>query len=301
MAKQPTSARPCWLPTAGAVAQLVRAPAALTTPGDTLAGAAAAGRACTSKTPLLCLSSACLYWAGMALNDYADREADAAERPERPIPSGRIKPAFALALATTLTATGLALAQAGGGARAVAVAAPLAGTVWVYDLATKSHPLAGPLTMAAARALDVLLGAGYGRLRTAAPAAALLGAHTLVVCALSRHEVHGMASPPLATVVCTGAVAALAGRPSGAGPGGDGHRTLGLAALAVYAAGFAGAQAIVVRRDPRSVRRAVTAGILGTLPLQAACSARAGRAPAAAALLAAVPLVWALSRQVSPT
>ena len=35
--------------------------------------------------------------AGMALNDYADREIDAVERPGRPIPSGRVTPEFALA------------------------------------------------------------------------------------------------------------------------------------------------------------------------------------------------------------
>lgn len=295
------------VPDRRAVAQLVRAPAALTTPGDTLAGAAAAGRPLTAGTPLVCLSSACLYWAGMALNDYADREADAVERPERPIPSGRVQPAFALALATGLTAAGLALAWAGGGRRVAAVAGPLAGAVWTYDLAAKAHPVAGPVTMAAARALDVLLGAGWGRLRAAAPAAALLGAHTLLVCALSKHEVHGAPGPSRATLAGTGAVAALAirqGRPSpadGTSPAGGGHQALGLAALTVYAAGFAGAQAAVARRDPRGVRRAVTAGILSTLPLQAACAARAGRAPTAAALLAGLPLVRRLSGRVSPT
>ncbi|WP_162795796.1 UbiA family prenyltransferase, partial [Nonomuraea lactucae] len=77
-----------------AFVELVRAPAALSVPGDLLAGAAAAGR---PVDPGLVAGSACLYWAGMALNDYADRDVDARERPERPIPSGRVSPGLALA------------------------------------------------------------------------------------------------------------------------------------------------------------------------------------------------------------
>ncbi|RIQ12958.1 UbiA family prenyltransferase, partial [Jiangella rhizosphaerae] len=92
------------------VAELVRAPAALTVPGDSLAGAAAAGFPYGARTAVTPLASACLYWAGMALNDYADRDLDRLERPERPIPSGRVKPGEALALAAGLTAAGVGLA-----------------------------------------------------------------------------------------------------------------------------------------------------------------------------------------------
>ena len=73
------------LPSPRVLAELVRTPAALTVPGDSLAGAAAAGWPFGSRTPALAASSVCLYWAGMALNDYADLALDAAERPERPI------------------------------------------------------------------------------------------------------------------------------------------------------------------------------------------------------------------------
>ncbi|MGW5158644.1 hypothetical protein ACWEPN_24475, partial [Nonomuraea wenchangensis] len=67
-----------------ALLELVRAPAALSVPGDTMAGAAAAGR---RPAPGLALASVLMYWSGMALNDWSDRETDAVERPERPIPS----------------------------------------------------------------------------------------------------------------------------------------------------------------------------------------------------------------------
>ncbi|WP_338146378.1 UbiA family prenyltransferase, partial [Streptomyces boncukensis] len=149
---------------AAAWAELLRVPAVCTVPGDALAGAAAAGRAPHRGTVLAAASSLCLYEAGMALNDWADRDTDAVERPERPLPSGRIAPPAALAAATGLTAAGLALA-ARAGRPALTCATALAATVWAYDLRLKHTP-AGPAAMATARALDLLLGA------TAAPRSA---------------------------------------------------------------------------------------------------------------------------------
>ncbi|WP_405905759.1 UbiA family prenyltransferase [Streptomyces sp. NBC_00828] len=138
-------------------AELLRLPALFTVPGDALAGAAAIGARPNSRTLLAIGSSLCLYEAGMALNDWADRAEDAVDRPHRPLPSGRIHPAAALAAAGALTAAGLALAARAGGP-SLAVAAPLAATVWAYDLVLKRTP-AGPAAMATARGLDVLLGA----------------------------------------------------------------------------------------------------------------------------------------------
>src|SRR5699024_11386515 len=88
------------------IAELVRLPAALPVPGDALAGAAAAGTLSGWRPIALAASSMCLYWAGMALNDFADRELDRAERPERPIPSGRVAPSTALGVASGLTLAG---------------------------------------------------------------------------------------------------------------------------------------------------------------------------------------------------
>ena len=79
-----------------ALLELVRAPAALSVPGDTMARPPPRGR---RPAPGLALASVLMYWSGMALNDWADREADAVERPERPIPSGRVRPGAALGLA----------------------------------------------------------------------------------------------------------------------------------------------------------------------------------------------------------
>ena len=74
------------LPPFSDLLSLVRAPAALSVPGDILAGAAAAGRPLGPRTVGTMASSVCLYWAGMALNDYADAAVDAVERPPAPRP-----------------------------------------------------------------------------------------------------------------------------------------------------------------------------------------------------------------------
>jgi len=274
------------------LAELVRAPAALSVPGDTVAGAAASG-GLRPATPGLVAASVCLYWGGMAANDWADRELDAKERPERPIPSGRVPPRQALLTAAGLTAAGVGIAALAGGRRAAAVAVPLAATVWAYDLWAKNTP-AGPAVMAACRGLDVLLGASGGRIRKAVPSALTVAAHTYTVTALSRHEVSG-ATPalPLATLAGTVALAATA---AGRRPG-----PAGLLAT-WYAAGYGTAQALAAA-DPsaQKVRAAVGAGITELPPLQGALTAKAGSPAYGIAVALFAPLARRLARKVSPT
>lgn len=203
---------------ARAWAELLRVSALFSVPGDALAGAAAAGVRPGRGTLCAIGASLCLYEAGMALNDWADRAEDAAERPHRPLPSGRIAPSAALAASAALTAAGLALASRAG-RPPLAVATALAATVWAYDLGLKHTP-AGPATMATARALDLLLGATastggdhgpHRRAVHALPSAALLGAHTYAVTAVSRHETQGGSTrTPLAALAVTLAVAGAA-------------------------------------------------------------------------------------------
>ncbi|WP_128434180.1 UbiA family prenyltransferase [Streptomyces cyaneus] len=198
------------------LALLVRAPAALSVPGDVMAGAAAAGRPLGARTLGVIGSSVCLYWAGMALNDYADATVDSVERPERPVPSGRVPRRVALAVAGSLTVAGIGLAAVAGGRRSVGTALPLAGLVWAYDLKLKSTPV-GSVAMAGARVLDVLAGAVVpgvgaesvgGALRRAAVPAGLVGVHTGTLMALSRYEIGGApARVPAATLAVSAATA----------------------------------------------------------------------------------------------
>ncbi|MEW2295479.1 SCO3242 family prenyltransferase [Streptomyces sp. NPDC006743] len=286
---------------------MLRLPAVLTVPGDALAGAAAAGRA-GPRTLLAVGSSLCLYEAGMALNDWADRAEDARERPHRPLPSGRIGPPAALAAACALTAAGLA-AAAGAGRPALAVAAPLAATVWAYDLGLKRTP-AGPLAMAAARGLDLLLGAAAttGRTRPALRPAALLATHTLAVTAVSRRETTGGApAVPLAALATTTALTALLHRPPGPPPPTAPARPVAARLAATCATAAYAAASLrpclhaALNPSPPLLQRAVGSGVRATIPLQSALTARAG-APATALFTAALaPLARRFARKVSVT
>ncbi|KAF3469958.1 UbiA family prenyltransferase [Streptomyces sp. Tu 3180] len=292
--------------TARAWAELLRLPAVFTVPGDVLAGTAAAGARPGRPAVLAVGASVCLYEAGMTLNDWADRAEDAVARPHRPLPSGRVRPRAALTAAGTLTAAGLALAACAG-RRALAVAVPLAATVWAYDLKLKHTP-AGPAAMAAARGLDLLLGAAAaGRpLRPALVPAATLAGHTCAVTLVSRRETEG-GSPaaPLTALAATAAVTASllppAPRPAAPGPAADRpavRTALALGYLATAARPLAHA---ALHPSPVLLQRAVGAGIRATVCLQGALAARAG-APAAGLLTAALaPVAARLARKVSPT
>ncbi|PKR43055.1 SCO3242 family prenyltransferase [Streptomyces sp. EAG2] len=304
-------------------AELLRVSAAFSVPGDALAGAAASGARPGRRTLLAAGSSLCLYAAGLALNDWADREEDRAERPHRPLPSGRISPAAALTAAAGLTAAGLGLAAAAG-RPALATASALAGTVWLYDLKLAGTPT-GPAGMAAARALDVLLGATAtartgAAARTALPAAALLGAHTYAVTSVSRHETRGGSTrAPLAALATTAATAATvaglrrgaptrlpAARREAAAPGPPGPRRARTAARVGLAALYGTTAAVpylhaALNPSPPLTQRAVGGGIRAMIPLQAALSARAGALGGALATLALVPLARLAGKKVSAT
>ncbi|MFE6721751.1 SCO3242 family prenyltransferase [Streptomyces albidoflavus] len=291
-------------------AALLRVTALFSVPGDALAGAAAGGRP-GARTALAAGASLCLYEAGMALNDWADRAEDAAERPHRPLPSGRIVPAQALAAAAGLTAAGLGLASVAGRPAAL-VAAALAGTVWAYDLRLK-HTVAGPAAMAAARGLDLLLGAAASASpqtggspaavgRALLPAAAL-GAHTYAVTAVSRTETRGgTPGRPLAALGTSVALGALAG----AGPLRDGIRSpRGLARIALAGTYVATSARPLLHAalnpSPPLTQRAVSGGIHAMIPLQAALAARSGTVAPAVLLTGLLPLARRLARKVSPT
>src|SRR2546426_274363 len=105
--------------------ELVRLPNIFTAPPDVAMGLAVSGAALTSSAATLLLASACAYAGGMALNDACDATLDARERPERPIPSGRITRAGAFTVAGILLALSLVRAAAIGFASLLAIAVAL--------------------------------------------------------------------------------------------------------------------------------------------------------------------------------
>jgi 4-hydroxybenzoate polyprenyltransferase len=132
---------------------------------NTLAGCALAGAEVgPGRLALLALAFSLLYTGGMYLNDAFDRESDARERPERPIPSGRIAAApvfaigFGLLVAGILGVAAVASGASGGGLVAVGSGALLAGVITAYDAWHKANPLS-PVVMGLCRVLVYLTAA----------------------------------------------------------------------------------------------------------------------------------------------
>jgi 4-hydroxybenzoate polyprenyltransferase len=203
-----------------ALLRLCRIPNVFTAAANVAAGVLLArGGIFELRDMLLVAASACLYLAGMVLNDYFDREWDEIERPERPIPSGQVSPAAALALGAVLGSTGVALAALFS-TTAAAVAAGLACAVLLYDGGLKTGPL-GPLVMGTCRFLNVCL--GLTAAGTSSPPEAwmwiaplTMGAYTAVITYLARDEVGGSSAArarsavSMVTVVLVAALAFLA-------------------------------------------------------------------------------------------
>lgn len=139
-------------------AQLVRLPNLFTAMADPLAGALAVGAGWhdTANILIVLLASACLYGGGIALNDWHDYKRDLAERPTRPLPSGRIRRWHGLVLAVALLIGGTTLASIPYPATG-AVGMLLVATILLYDVLMKDMPIA-PAFMGLCRALNLLLG-----------------------------------------------------------------------------------------------------------------------------------------------
>ena len=140
-------------------AQLLRLPNVFTALADIFLGwlavSAQGPMVLWGTLALLLLASACLYCAGMVLNDYFDVEQDTRERPHRPIPSGRVSSKTAGILGALLLLVGISAAALVNEA-AFQIATLLTGGILAYDGYMKRTWL-GPLFMGGCRFLNVLL------------------------------------------------------------------------------------------------------------------------------------------------
>jgi 4-hydroxybenzoate polyprenyltransferase len=176
--------------------QLLRAGNALTAASNVIAGYATAQFGWQPAWPLLVLvvASILLYEAGMLLNDVFDAERDAVERPERPIPSGRISRRAAAAVGEGLLLAGVFAA----GLASYLLESPWPAVVGValalcivgYDAGLKNTPF-GPWVMGACRLLNVLLGstgAGASWLADALRYALVVGLYAVGLTYYARTE-----------------------------------------------------------------------------------------------------------------
>jgi len=142
--------------------------------------------------PWLVAASCGLYLSGMTFNDVFDRELDARERPERPIPRGDVSLGNAVLFGSVLMFGGVAASIPAGGA-ALPVAVLLAALILTYDGLLKSTWL-GPAAMGGCRALNILLGASAAGTWTElwqppqTFAAAAMGTYVAGVTLFARNE-----------------------------------------------------------------------------------------------------------------
>ncbi len=181
-----------------ALAQLVRLPNVFTAWADIGLGYAVTHQGFPSSMDAWCqfslvlLCSSCFYTSGMALNDFADVQVDAKERPLRPIPSGRVQRKTAGCIGWGLLAIGLLVCLfyslwvgpgpcIAGGALAISIVA--------YNFGLKAYWF-GPWVMGLCRTWNVLLGASDTQLwnQFAAYAALIVGMYIAGVSLMAKDE-----------------------------------------------------------------------------------------------------------------
>ena len=283
------------------VLELLRPANVATALADVLAGFAVGGLRNGRTLPWLLLATACLYAGGVVLNDVFDRHIDRAERPERPIPSGRVPLALAAGIGATLLVLGVAAAAAANGA-AGRVALAIAACVLLYDAWGKRYAAVAPINMGLCRALNLLLGmaASPEALRRAWPLALIPLLYIGGVTALSRGEVHG-GSRQTATFALISLSAALIALVVVALRSGD--RLLPAVLLAAVVIWRVLPPFLAAWRAPQpgTIRAAVRRGVLSLVLVDAVIGAAAAGPAYAAAILATGLLAAWLARAFAVT
>ena len=270
---------------------------------------------------LLLAASSALYAAGVVLNDVFDLEIDRRERPERPLPSGRVSLRGARRLGWMLLLLGIVLGIAGvwlgtgGGFLAghhlgsAAVAPLLAACILMYDAWLKRTPI-GPVAMGGCRLFNVLLGMCALGVRLSPDCWLVAGGLGLYVAGLTwfaRTESDRSHRLPLslATLVMALGIAMLACFPNWSDRAIPGVQrdmenwyllTGILGALIIWRCVWA-----IIEPVPRRVQTAVTQGVLSIIMLDAvACYAVRGMLCAVMILLLLLPTMF-LGRWIEMT
>ncbi|GAA4343617.1 UbiA-like protein EboC [Flaviaesturariibacter amylovorans] len=291
-----------------AMLRLMRPANIITAVSDILAGAAIAlfaGNADWRAVPvvsvlLLVAATAGLYGGGVVLNDVFDAELDRVERPERPIPSGAIGRGAAALLGAALLVAGIVAAGFVHRPHWLSASFLLAGAIAVaaviYDKWGKHHSLAGPLNMGLCRGLNLLLGMSLlpEALRNYWLLALVPIVYIASITMVSRGEVHGGSRRTLHSAVALYAIVAasiflISVR--------NGTWAYALPFLLLFA-GMIFAPLRKAIRDPRGplIGKAVKAGVIALILMNAAWAAAFGNLPAALLILALLPLSLGLAK-----
>jgi 4-hydroxybenzoate polyprenyltransferase len=282
--------------------ELVRPANVATALADILAGYAVAGMPDNRSLAWLLLSTAGLYAGGVVLNDVFDRHVDRLERPERPIPSGRVPTPAAAALGGALLTLG-GMSAAVANPTAGSIASLLAACIVLYDAWGKRQGLVGPLNMGMCRGLNLLLGiaAAPAMLQTAWPLGLVPLLYITAVTAVSRGEVHGGPRGVglfalISLILVLGALLALAAYGEGSGSWAAIAFALALGWRVLPAFWFA-----YRTPEPGPIRHAIRTGVLSLVLVDAAIGATFGGALYSALILATGLVAMMLARLFAVT
>ncbi|RFS14559.1 UbiA-like protein EboC [Emticicia sp. C21] len=178
--------------------QLTRPANIITAISDILAGIAIAGFSFSLeqidiwKALFLCISTIGLYGGGIVFNDIFDLELDCVERPERVIPSGKVSKENAIVFGISLLAVGVIAAWINSPLSA-GIALLVAICALFYDKIGKHHTFFGPINMGLCRGGNLILGMSI--IENAIPEWGLISilpiCYIAAITMISRGEVHG--------------------------------------------------------------------------------------------------------------
>jgi len=180
-------ARPANLPTAAADIMAGVAIAGIFTLSDS--GSIMATNSWSGIMFLIC-SSIFLYAGGVVLNDVFDSKIDHIERPERPIPSGLVSVKAASVYGTILLIIGVVFSYLVN-TQCTIIALLLVASIVTYDAVAKNHGFFGPIVMGLCRALNLLLGMSILDELLLPWIALIPMVYIFAITLISRGEVHG--------------------------------------------------------------------------------------------------------------
>lgn len=173
--------------------QLTRPANLVTAISDILAGLAIAQFTFSDFSPAwLVLSTLGLYGGGVVMNDVFDAKLDSLERPERPIPSGKVPLRSAAMLGISLLFFGI-LAAAVFSFQSGMIAIIVAMLTILYNRIAKHYSFFGPLVMGMCRGGNLILGMSAlpESFQQYAWIALLPIAYIFAITMISQDEVHG--------------------------------------------------------------------------------------------------------------
>lgn len=181
---------------------LVRLPNLFTLPSNILVGMATVSSLAFTLTSftqflLLVTISVLLYCVGIVLNDLYDFDIDKKERPNRPLPSGKISRRSAIVLVAIFSTIALILSLQVSFSTLV-ISSILFSVIFGYDKYLKNTH-AGPFTIASARVINILLGTSvslrsvdsYSQIVTLTFVLIITFVYVSLIGFISRYEVHG--------------------------------------------------------------------------------------------------------------